>query len=97
MNLRLFFIAAYFALLLSQSFAQDTHGQEIKKHAGALLEHARQLSDIRSLNAPPFSQSEGNFFFCRKRSRDRSWKLHGGMGFALPVAPGDRRKRRPSH
>jgi hypothetical protein len=60
MNLRLFFIAAYFALLLSQSFAQDLpaqdiYGQQVKKRAEALLEHARQLSDIRSLNAPPFT------------------------------------------
>jgi TonB family protein len=60
MNLRLFFIAACFALLLSKSFAQDlpaqdTYEQEVKKRADALLEHARQLSDIRSLNAPAFT------------------------------------------
>ena len=63
MHLRLFFIAfiaAYFALLLSRSYtqdlpAQDTYGEEVKKRAEALIEHARQLSDIRSPGSPAFS------------------------------------------
>jgi hypothetical protein len=44
MNLRLFFIAAYFALLLSRSYAQrlpaqDTYGQEIKTWRSSLGIH----------------------------------------------------------
>ncbi|MCU1301341.1 MAG: TonB-like protein [Candidatus Sulfotelmatobacter sp.] len=57
MNRRILLIAACFALV-SKSFAQDLHKQEthaqIQERADALMEHARQLSDIRSPNAPAF-------------------------------------------
>jgi len=57
MNLRIFFTAACLALLPSASLAQggpETPAQDVQQHAEALLNKARQVSDIRSANAPAF-------------------------------------------
>jgi hypothetical protein len=59
MNFRVSFTVACLALLPSTSFAQnaaapDDHPQDVQTRAAALLNKARQLSDIRSPNAPAF-------------------------------------------
>jgi hypothetical protein len=67
MNLRIVSTVACFALLHPVCFTQDapakiTPAQDIQKHAEALIEHARQLSDIRGANAPAF-QLKATFSF----------------------------------
>jgi TonB family protein len=59
MNLRVSFTVACLAMLPIASFAQnasapDDHPEDIQTRADALLHKARQLSDIRSPNAPAF-------------------------------------------
>jgi hypothetical protein len=59
MNLRISFTSACLALLASASFAQsvpapDAPVQDVQKRAEALMDKARQRSDIRSANAPAF-------------------------------------------
>ena len=59
MNLRVFFTAACLAMLPSACFAQNaavpgTRPEDLQTSADALLHKARQLSDIRSPNAPGF-------------------------------------------
>jgi hypothetical protein len=67
MNPRILFAVACFALLQYEAFAQDpaakvASAQDIQAQAEALMEHARQLSDIRAPNAPPF-QLKATFSF----------------------------------
>jgi hypothetical protein len=67
MNPRILFTVACFALLHLESLTQDvpakdTSAQDIQKRAEALMEHARQLSDISAPNAPPF-QLKATFSF----------------------------------
>lgn len=60
MSLRIFPTVACFALLPSMCLAQNAPApgpgiqQDMQAHAEALLDKARQLSDIRSPSAPPF-------------------------------------------
>src|SRR5580700_9102345 len=69
MNLRVFLTVACLALP-SASFARDaaapgTHPEDVQTRAETLLDKARQLSDIRSPNAPPF-QLRATFSFIGK-------------------------------
>lgn len=67
MNLRILFTVACFALLHPECFAQDAPAKhpatpDIQKRAEALIQHARQLSDIHAPNAPAF-QLKATFSF----------------------------------
>jgi len=66
MSPRILFTLACFALLHESSAqdipAQNASAQDVQKQAEALMDHARQLSDIRAPNAPPF-QLKATFSF----------------------------------
>jgi hypothetical protein len=66
MSPSILFMLACFALLQEPSAqdvpAQNASAQDVQKQAEALMEHARQLSDIRAPNAPPF-QLKATFSF----------------------------------
>ena len=66
MSPSILFTLVCFALLQEPSAqdvpAQNASAQDVQKQAEALMEHARQLSDIRAPNAPPF-QLKATFSF----------------------------------